>query len=242
MAQDPPTLVYDGECGICRYWVTYWQDLTEDRVIYRAYQEAATDFPSIPVSAFQRAIQLIEPDGHVYAGAAATFRVLCHAPGRTAWWWCYSDLPGFAALTEWAYAFLARRRNLLNLLSKLLWGPSLRVERYTLVSWIFLRLFGAIYVVAFASLGVQILGLIGHDGLLPAGGYFEAAHQALGGSAYRLLPSRCSGRIRATRHWSRARSLAWFWDCLSSQTKGPVLRSLVYSRSTSRTCMRGRIS
>ena len=40
MAQDPPTLVYDGECGICRYWVTYWQELTEDRVIYRAYQEA----------------------------------------------------------------------------------------------------------------------------------------------------------------------------------------------------------
>jgi hypothetical protein len=50
MAQDPPTLVYDGECGICRYWVTYWQDLTEDRVIYRSYQEAATDFPSIPVT------------------------------------------------------------------------------------------------------------------------------------------------------------------------------------------------
>jgi predicted DCC family thiol-disulfide oxidoreductase YuxK len=189
MAQDLPTLVYDGECGICRYWVTYWQDLTEDRVIYRAYQEAATDFPTIPVSAFQRAIQLIEPDGHVYSGAAATFRVLRHAPGRTAWWRCYSDLPGFATLTEWAYVFLARRRNLLNLLSKLLWGPSLRAERYTLVSWIFLRVFGAIYVAAFASLSVQILGLIGHDGLLPAGEYFEAAHQAFGNSAYRLLPS-----------------------------------------------------
>ena len=182
-------MVYDGECGICRYWVTYWQDLTEDRVIYRAYQEAATAFPSIPVSAFQRAIQLIEPDGHVYSGAAATFRVLLHAPERTAWWWCYSNLPGFAALSEWAYALLARRRNLLNLLSKLLWGPSLRAERYTLVSWIFLRMFGAIYVAAFASLGVQILGLIGHDGLLPAGAYFAAAHQALGNSAYRLLPS-----------------------------------------------------
>jgi len=86
MAQDLPTLVYDGECGICRYWVTYWRDLTEDRVIYRAYQEAAADFPSIPVSAFQQAIQLIELDGHVYSGAAATFRVLRHAPGRAAWW------------------------------------------------------------------------------------------------------------------------------------------------------------
>jgi predicted DCC family thiol-disulfide oxidoreductase YuxK len=189
MPQGLPTLVYDGECGICRYWVTYWQDLTNGRVIYRAYQEAAPDFPAIPPSAFQRAIQLIEPDGQVYSGAAATFRVLRHVPGRTAWWWCYSNLPGFAAPAEWAYSFLARRRNLLNLLSKLLWGPSLRAERYTLVSWMFLRVFGAIYVAAFASLGVQILGLIGHDGILPAGEYFEAAHRALGNSAYGLLPS-----------------------------------------------------
>src|SRR5260221_4360557 len=198
MAQDLPTLVYDGECGICRYWVTYWQDLTEDRVIYRAYQEAAADFPSIPVSAFQRAIQLIEPDGHVYSGAAATFRVLRHAPGRTAWWWCYSDLPGFAALTEWAYALLARRRNLLNLLSKLLWGPALRVERYALVSWFFLRMFGAIYVAAFASLSVQILGLIGHDGVLPAGGDFAAAHPGLGNAGDRLLPSIFLGNSSGT--------------------------------------------
>jgi predicted DCC family thiol-disulfide oxidoreductase YuxK len=189
MAQGLPTLVYDGECGICRYWVTYWQDLTEDRVVYRAYQEAAADFPAIPPAAFQRAIQLIEPDGRVYSGAAATFRVLRHAPGRAAWWWCYSHLPGFPALTEWAYTLLARRRKLLNRLSKLLWGPSLKAERYTLVSWIFLRVFGAIYVAAFASLGVQILGLIGHDGILPAGEYFAAAHQTLGNSAYRLLPS-----------------------------------------------------
>ena len=58
-----------------------------------------------------------------------------------------------------------------------------------LVSWVFLRLFGAIYVAAFASLGVQILGLIGHDGILPLGEYLQAAHQALGNSAYRLLPS-----------------------------------------------------
>ena len=26
------TLVYDGDCGICRYWVNYWQELTGERV------------------------------------------------------------------------------------------------------------------------------------------------------------------------------------------------------------------
>jgi predicted DCC family thiol-disulfide oxidoreductase YuxK len=188
MSLGPPTLVFDGDCGICRYWINYWQELTPGRVLYRPYQEAAADFPTIAPQAFQRAIQLIEPDGQVYSGAAATFRVLRHAPGRAAWWWCYARLPGFAAMTEWVYACLARRRGLLGRLTKILWGPTLRAERYALVSWIFLRALGAIYVAAFASLGVQILGLIGHTGILPVGEFLAAAHRHLGNSAYRLLP------------------------------------------------------
>jgi predicted DCC family thiol-disulfide oxidoreductase YuxK len=184
-----PTLVYDGDCGVCRYWVAYWRDLTDERVLYRPYQEAAADFPDIPLEAFRRAIQLMEPGGGRYSGAAATFRVLSHAPGRAGWWYCYTHLPGFAAMSEWSYAFLARRRELLNRLSKLLWGPALRAERYALVSWVFLRMLGAIYLAAFVSLGVQIQGLIGHAGISPLGDYLRAAHQALGDSAYRLQPS-----------------------------------------------------
>ena len=76
MSSATATLVYDGDCGICAYWVNYWRELTSGHVVFRPYQEAAKDFPSIPPEAFQRAIQLIEPDGRVYSGAAATFRVL----------------------------------------------------------------------------------------------------------------------------------------------------------------------
>jgi predicted DCC family thiol-disulfide oxidoreductase YuxK len=189
MSQGFATLVYDGDCAICRYWVIYWQGLTHGRVVFRPYQEAAADFPTIPVETFQRAIQLIEPDGRVYSGAAATFRVLRHAPGRAAWWWSYAHLPGIAAMCEWAYAFFARRRGLLSRLTKILWGPELQAESYALVSWIFLRLLGAIYIAAFASLGVQIVGLIGQNGILPVGDYLAAAHRAFGDSAYRVLPT-----------------------------------------------------
>jgi predicted DCC family thiol-disulfide oxidoreductase YuxK len=189
MSQGLATLVYDGDCAICRYWVIYWQGLTHGRVVFRPYQEAAADFPTIPVETFQRAIQLIEPDGRVYSGAAATFRVLRHAPGRAAWWWSYAHLPGIAAMCEWAYAFFARRRGLLSRLTKILWGPELQAESYALVSWFFLRLLGAIYIAAFASLGVQIVGLIGRNGILPVGDYLAAAHRAFGDSAYRVLPT-----------------------------------------------------
>jgi predicted DCC family thiol-disulfide oxidoreductase YuxK len=189
MSQARPTLVFDGECGICRYWVDYWQGLTGERVIYRPYQEVAVDFPAIALEAFQQAIQLIEPDGKIYSGAAATFRVLRHVPGRGAWWWLYAHVPGFAPASEWSYTFIARRRGLLNRLSKLLWGPALEAERYELVSWVFLRLLGAIYIAAFVSLGVQIPGLVGHAGILPLGEYLGAARHALGDTAYRVLPT-----------------------------------------------------
>ena len=189
LSQQAPTLIYDGDCSICRYWVAYWRELTGGSVVFRAFQEAAAEYPAIPRQAFSHAIQFIDRDGQVYSAAAATFRVLRYSPGRAAWWWCYAHLPGFAPMSEWAYAFFARRRGVLAVLTKFLWGPALRAERYALVGWIFLRLFGAIYLAAFASLGVQILGLIGHAGILPVASYFEALRHARGASAHWWVPS-----------------------------------------------------
>ena len=134
MSQQAPTLIYDGDCSICRYWVAYWRELTGERVVFRAFQEAAVEYPAIPRQAFSHAIQFIDRDGQVYSAAAATFRVLKYSPGRAAWWWCYAHLPGFAPVSEWAYAFLARRRGVLDAFTKFLWGPALHAERYALVN------------------------------------------------------------------------------------------------------------
>jgi len=183
------TLVFDGQCAICRSWVSYWQRLTNERVVYRPYQDAAAEFPAMPRDAFERAIWLIEPDGQVFSGAAATYRVLRYAPGRGGWWWMYGHVPGFGATSEWAYTFFARRRGLLSRITRLLWGPVLEPERNALVSWVFLRLFGAIYVAAFASLGVQVLGLVGHAGILPVGDYLSDAREGWGTAAYWRLPT-----------------------------------------------------
>jgi len=226
MPQPTPTLVYDGECGICRYWVDYWRTLTGEQVVFRPYQEAAADFPAIPREEFQQAIQLIEADGKVYSGAAASFRVLRLAPGRAAWWWCYSNLPGFAPVSEWAYSFFAQRRGLLNRCTKLLWGPALQAERYALVSWVFLRLFGLIYVAAFASLGVQILGLVGHAGILPLSDFLVAARAALGGAAYWILP---------TLFWMNAGDTA----LIAGTVAGVVLGLLVVANKFTRPALIG---
>ena len=102
MAGTRPTLVFDGDCGICRDWVDYWHGLTGERIVYRPYQDAAGDFPAIPVADFKRAIQFIDTDGAVYSGAAATFQALRRVPGRAVGWWLYGHVPGFAGASEWA--------------------------------------------------------------------------------------------------------------------------------------------
>ena len=81
----PPLLVYDGDCGFCKYWVRYWQRLTGDRVAYAPYQEVAAQFPEIPVAAFQRAVQYIAPDGKIASGAEAGVLTLSHAGGKGFW-------------------------------------------------------------------------------------------------------------------------------------------------------------
>jgi predicted DCC family thiol-disulfide oxidoreductase YuxK len=184
-----PVVVYDGDCGICRRWVDYWSALTGDAVAYRPYQEAAADYPDIPREDFRRAVRYIDVEGDVYGGAAATFRVLQHVPGRRAWWWLYTHVPGFASVSEWAYGFLSRRRGLLAALTTLLWGRRLVPEAYALTTWLFLRGLGLVWLAAFASLSTQVLGLIGSDGILPAATYLRAAHGDMGAAAYRVVPT-----------------------------------------------------
>jgi len=189
MSELRPTLIFDGDCGICRTWVDYWRQLTGDHVVYRPYQEAGKDFPHIAPEEFKRAMQLVEPDGKTCAGAAATFRLLTYAPARSWWWWLYRHVPGFAPLTEAVYTFVSKRRGLLAGVTRTLWGRTLEPESYALVSWLFLRGLGVIYVAAFVSLAVQILGLVGHDGVVPLDRYLPAAHGAWGSAAYWRMPT-----------------------------------------------------
>jgi Lipase maturation factor len=53
----------------------------------------------------------------------------------------------------------------------------------------FLQLLAAVYAVAFVSLGVQVLGLIGFHGILPAGDFLAAVHQQMGGAGYWNCPT-----------------------------------------------------
>jgi predicted DCC family thiol-disulfide oxidoreductase YuxK len=184
-----PVLVYDGECGFCGYWARYWQRLTGDAVAYEPYQQAAARYPAIPVEKFQHAVQYIAPDGQYASAAEASFLVLNHARGKKFWLKLYRELPGFAAVSEIAYAFIAAHRSAFYGISRVLWGKELEPPRYDLVSWLFLRLFGLIYLSAFVSFGVQAQGLIGSHGILPLADWLNLIAGHAGAVRFYLMPT-----------------------------------------------------
>jgi hypothetical protein len=62
---------------------------------------------------------------------------------------------------------------------------------YLLSRWLFLRLFGVLYCFAFVSLALQITGLVGAHGILPACGFLEPRSAA----PLIPLPSGLSSRL-----------------------------------------------
>ncbi len=69
-------------------------------------------------------------------------------------------------------------------------------HEYRVSGWIFLRVLGVIYLVAFASLGSQVMGLIGSHGLLPA---------------HLLLDANITTFGPLERFW-RWPAIFWLWD------------------------------
>ena len=169
-----PLLVYDGDCGFCAFWAGRWQRMAGEHVAFAPYQAVACHFPGISEDAFRGAVQFVAVDGSIASGAEACYRVLDHVPGERHWLWLYRHVPGFSALSEAAYRAVALRRPLFARLSRWLWGPGAEPVRYELTASLFLRLLGLVYCAAFVSLGVQVPGLIGSEGLLPASAVFHA--------------------------------------------------------------------
>ena len=148
-ADSRPLLVFDADCAFCVYWARYWQKLTGDAVDYQPYQQVAAQHPQISLAEFQRAVQYITHDGRRVSAAEASFLTLSHARGKGFWFTLYKKLPGFAAIAEWIYAFIAAHRSAFYRITLLLWGRNYGPPRYDLVSFAFLRVIGLIYLSAF---------------------------------------------------------------------------------------------
>jgi lipase maturation factor 1 len=191
-------MIYDGDCNFCSLWIHRWQLTTGDRIDFLPFQDrrVAERFPEVPRGQFESAVQLIEPSGAVYGGAEAVFRALAHNPHEVWLLDWHEHSPVFAHTGEWGYRLVARHRGFFSALTRLAWGRHLEPPTRDLVRWVFLRSLGLIYLIAFVSLWVQIVGLVGSRGILPADSAMAAMRQGadgqhLGLERYHLVPTLC---------------------------------------------------
>lgn len=181
-------LLFDGNCRFCAWWIRYWVRLAGDRVRFRACQDALPDYPDLDLSACRERIHFRGRDGTRATGAEAAFRLLA-AAGLPLWLWCYRWLPAYRAVSEAAYRFVSCRRATAARVSQALWGAERYPASYDRALTLFVRLLGAIYCCAFISLALQVTGLLGSGGILPATDYLDAARAALGEAAAWRVPT-----------------------------------------------------
>ncbi|PYJ26194.1 MAG: hypothetical protein DME90_12360 [Verrucomicrobia bacterium] len=158
-----PLLIWDGECDFCRLWIERWREITAGN----------------------------EPDGETSFAAEAVYRSLGYRSSRKWLAWSYDHVPGFAAISEIAYKFVARHRGLGSTLTRLLWGKDVRPPTYFWAQRWFLRTLGLTYLIAFVSLWVQVDGLVGSNGISPLNQFLPAVYERFGSTAYSLLPTLC---------------------------------------------------
>jgi hypothetical protein len=170
-------LLYDGDCEFCRRWVHRWRQKIGDTVEYRATQ---TD-----------KVRLIDARGHEFAGVAAILHALSYVGERRWIRGLYEHAPPFRAIADAAYSFVSRHRDGFARLDRFLYGNDQRTGAgtYFLTRSLFLRLLGVTYLAAFASIAVQIDGLVGSRGIAPAARFLAAVHERFGSEAYQLLPT-----------------------------------------------------
>lgn len=150
--------------------------MTKGAVEIEPYQKRGNDFPQVPSSEFSRSVFLFEP-GRTSRGAEAVFRTMAYSRSRQWLLWLYEKFFPFKVLSDTAYGFIAVHRPFFSKISFYLWGSSLQPDAYFACRKIFIRGLALIYACAFASLFVQIKGLLGSNGILPAASFLQAVQR-----------------------------------------------------------------
>lgn len=126
---DRPIMVWDGECGFCKYWTTRWEKFTGSEVEFKPYQIAKDDFPDIDVIHFKQASRFIDKDGRVYSGPHSAYKTLTHKTNLAFLNNWYENYSLFTRFSDNLYHLVASNRGFFFKLTKFLFGSDPKVVR-----------------------------------------------------------------------------------------------------------------
>jgi predicted DCC family thiol-disulfide oxidoreductase YuxK len=111
------TVIYDGECELCRRSMDVLRKLDEDGALELVESQTPglrERFPWITPEAYARAVQVVEPGGHTTEGAEAVERLCAIIPAGRRVGWLYK-IPFARPIGNRIYAWISRSRPTLPL-------------------------------------------------------------------------------------------------------------------------------
>ncbi len=189
METSRPRFIFDGECGVCRFWMRRWRAKVGDRVEFKPFQEVHEEYPDIPLESFRHSAKLIEADGAVHHAAASIFRLVSYHSRFGITDKLYRHFPPFRFITEKGYRLTAGNRPIFSTITRFFWGDQAEPPDHSLTAIIFIRALAVIYFIAFASLLLQLGGLFGRHGIAPVQSFLSQVTEGTGLERYWFYPS-----------------------------------------------------
>ena len=105
-------LIFDNECGFCSGMALKWYEKTGEQIRFVPFNEISENLRDPAIEGFENEMKLLYPDGRVYSGAAAAFKIIEHSksPLRVLSWF-YNSTRFFDPIWEGVYKIVARNRN-----------------------------------------------------------------------------------------------------------------------------------
>lgn len=108
----PYTVVYDGQCKVCTRLAKLlrsWDRRHQIEVVPSQQSGVTARFPWIPRRAYAEALQMVEPGGRTWSGAAAIEQILDVLPKGKLLSWVFS-IPYVRVLADRFYKWFAKNR------------------------------------------------------------------------------------------------------------------------------------
>lgn len=123
--QKKPLLIWDGQCGFCKYWLLYLKAHIGDRLDYEPFQEIHKNYDDISLKEFKKASRLIDVDGKVYSGPDSLYKSLAFFKKPNHWIHkAYRNNFFFRRLSDKGYDWVSKNRPALYKLTVLLFGKN----------------------------------------------------------------------------------------------------------------------
>ncbi len=122
--QRKPILVYDGNCGFCKYWVIKWKKLTRDTISYEPYQKVAVQFKDLSEEHFERAVRLILKNGRIISGPAVAYYTNQDKQIFSVLFQFYETNTWFRRFSDKCYNWIANHRRFMYRLSVTMFGKN----------------------------------------------------------------------------------------------------------------------